>query len=71
MPNGEAQPADNYRWWVLIAVVFGAFASILDATIVNTALPRIQHDFGADLHLASYVATGYILAAGVIVPASG
>ncbi|HXT37400.1 MAG TPA: DHA2 family efflux MFS transporter permease subunit, partial [Chloroflexota bacterium] len=55
---------------MLVTVVFGAFASILDSTIVNTALPRIQHDFGADLHLASYVATGYILAAGVVVPAS-
>jgi DHA2 family multidrug resistance protein len=71
MPSGGESPKDNYRWWVLATVVFGAFASILDSTIVNTALPRIQHDFGADLHLASYVATGYILAAGVVVPASG
>src|SRR5271157_1684195 len=67
----RASAADSYRWWVLITVVFGAFASILDATIVNTALPRIQRDFGADLHLASYVATAYILAAGVLVPATG
>jgi EmrB/QacA subfamily drug resistance transporter len=66
----QSPPRDSYRWWVLITVVFGAFASILDATIVNTALPRIQKDFNADLHLASYVATGYILAAGVIVPAT-
>lgn len=63
--------ADRYPWWVLFTVVFGAFASILDSTIVNTALPRIQHDFGADLHMASYVATAYILAAGVLVPATG
>jgi len=67
----QGKQADNYRWWVLGTVVFGAFASILDATIVNTALPRIQHDFGAGLHLASYVATAYILAAGVVVPATG
>jgi len=67
----EPNKPDRYRWWVLFTVVFGAFASILDATIVNTALPRIQRDFASDLHLASYVATGYILAAGVIVPATG
>jgi DHA2 family multidrug resistance protein len=66
----QSSKPDAYRWWVLFTVVFGAFASILDATIVNTALPRIQKDFNADLHLASYVATGYILAAGVIVPAT-
>src|SRR5579883_1484408 len=61
---------DRYKWWVLATVVFGAFVSILDSTIVNTALPTIQAIFHADLHLASYVATGYILAAGVVVPLS-
>jgi DHA2 family multidrug resistance protein len=70
--SGQASRSvpDNYKWLVLITAVFGAFASILDATIVNTALPTIQRDFNADLHLASYVATAYILAAGVVVPAS-
>src|SRR5581483_12253059 len=58
---------DRYKWWVLATVVFGAFVSILDSTIVNTALPTIQAAFHAELHLASYVATGYILAAGVVV----
>src|SRR5437763_8173726 len=67
----QKAPDSNYKWWVLVTVVFGAFASILDSTIVNTALPQIQRVFGADLHLASYVATAYILAAGVVVPASG
>ncbi len=67
---GRTQGA-SYRYWVLITVVFGAFVSILDNTIVNTALPKIQAIFGADLHEASYVATGYTLAAGVVVPATG
>jgi DHA2 family multidrug resistance protein len=70
MSQAQQGADDNYKWLVLITVVFGAFASILDATIVNTALPTIQRDFKADLHLASYVATAYILAAGVAVPAS-
>ena len=43
---------DSYKWWVLATVVFGAFVSILDTTIVNTALPKIQSVFHADLHLA-------------------
>ncbi len=66
----ERKDDGSYKWWVLATVVFGAFVSILDTTIVNTALPNIQTVFHADLHLASYVATGYILAAGVIVPLS-
>ena len=61
----------NYKWWVLITAIFGAFVSILDATVVNTALPHIQLAFGTDLHTASYVVTGYLLAQGVVISASG
>jgi hypothetical protein len=45
----------HYKWWVLVTAIFGAFVSILDATVVNTALPHIQLDFGTDLHTASYL----------------
>jgi len=62
---------DNYKWWVLVAAIFGVFVSILDATVVNTALPRIQAAFGTDLHQASYVATAYTLAQGVVIATSG
>src|SRR6266496_3171249 len=61
----------NYKWWVLVTAIFGAFVSILDATVVNTALPHIQLAFGTDLHTASYVVTGYLLAQGVVIAASG
>jgi len=61
----------HYKWWVLVTAIFGAFVSILDTTIVNTALPQIQRAFGSDLHVASYVNTAYTLAQGVIIAASG
>ncbi len=78
-PSGASAPlaaraigraTSSYKWWVLVTAVFGAFASILDVTIVNTAIPKLQAVFGADLHQISYVATGYTLAAGVVVPAT-
>jgi len=58
------------KWWVVITVIFGVFVSILDSTIVNTAIPKIEAVFGAGLHQASYIATAYTLAAGVVVGAS-
>jgi EmrB/QacA subfamily drug resistance transporter len=61
----------HYKWWVLVTAIFGAFVSILDATVVNTALPQIQRALGSDLHVASYVTTAYTLAQGVIMAASG
>ncbi len=63
--------SSNYKWWVLVTAIFGAVVSILDTTIVNTALPHIQRAFGSDLHVASYVTTAYTLAQGVIMAASG
>lgn len=59
------------KWLVLMTGIFGAFMSILDSTIVNTAIPKIQGIFGADLHQASYITTAYTLAAGVTVSTSG
>ncbi len=63
--------SSNYKWWVLVTAIFGAFVSILDTTIVNTALPHIQRALGSDLHVASYFTTAYTLAQGVIIAASG
>jgi predicted MFS family arabinose efflux permease len=60
----------HYKWWVLVTAIFGDFVSILDTTVVNTALPHIQRAFGSDLHAASYVTTAYTLAQGVIIAAS-
>src|SRR5438128_1072233 len=70
--SGPLAPrSGTYKWWVLATAIFGAFVSILDTTIVNTALPHIQRAFGTDLHAASYVTTAYTLAQGVVIAASG
>ena len=70
--SGPLAPrSGTYKWWVLATAIFGAFVSILDTTIVNTALPHIQRVFGTDLHAASYVTTAYTLAQGVVIAASG
>lgn len=57
-----------YKWIVAFVVVIGVFMSILDQTIVNIAIPRLQTAFGADIHSVQWVLTGYILTQGVITP---
>src|SRR6266851_3890651 len=57
-----------YRWIVAIVVIFGIFMSILDTTIVNVAIPRLQTAFGASLSSVQLVATAYTLAQGVATP---
>ena len=60
-----------YKWIVAIVVIFGLFMSILDTTIVNIAIPRLQTAFGADLNSVQWVITGYTLAQGVAIPLTG
>lgn len=58
----------QYKWIVAMVVIIGVFMAILDQTIVNIAIPRLQTAFGADLHSVQWVLTGYILAQGVATP---
>jgi EmrB/QacA subfamily drug resistance transporter len=57
-----------YKWVVTLVVIFGAFMSILDQTIVNIAIPRLQMAFNANLNGVQWVLTAYILTQGVVTP---
>jgi EmrB/QacA subfamily drug resistance transporter len=58
----------DYKWVLAMVVILGVFMSILDQTIVNIAIPRLQTAFGADIHSVQWVLTAYILAQGVATP---
>ena len=62
---------DSYRWWVLLNVMIGTFMAVLDATIVNVALPKIMASFGTSLDRIEWVLTAYLLVFGVMLPTSG
>jgi EmrB/QacA subfamily drug resistance transporter len=58
-------------WQLPLAVlIVGMFMSILDISIVTTALPTIQNEFGATTSDAQWVVTAYSLTEGVVVPAT-
>jgi EmrB/QacA subfamily drug resistance transporter len=57
-----------YKWIVAVVVIFGLFMTILDATIVNIAIPQLQNAFGADLTSVQWVLTAYTLVQGVATP---
>ena len=37
----------DYKWVALAVVLFGTIMTILDSTIVNIAIPTLQHDLHA------------------------
>jgi EmrB/QacA subfamily drug resistance transporter len=57
-----------YKWWVTIAVTLGMLMSLMDATIVNVAIPQMQHAFGASIHDVQWVVTIYMLTQAVTIP---
>jgi DHA2 family multidrug resistance protein len=61
----------SYKWWVLANVMIGTFMAVLDATIVDVALPKIMSTFGIDIDAAKWVATAYLLVLAVMLPTSG
>ncbi|HEU5387813.1 MAG TPA: MDR family MFS transporter [Streptosporangiaceae bacterium] len=58
---------------VAVGVVFVAamFMSILDATIVNVALPTIGRDFGVSATAVDGIAIAFLVSLAICIPASG
>jgi EmrB/QacA subfamily drug resistance transporter len=62
-PKDLATP-DPRRWKALGVLGLIQFMLILDVTVVNVALPRIQHDLSFSESGLAWVVNGYILMAG-------
>jgi EmrB/QacA subfamily drug resistance transporter len=60
-----------YKHLVAAAFVCGLFIDILDATIVNVALPTIGRELHAGNDTLEWVVTGYLLSLAIWIPASG
>ena len=52
-------------------VVAGSVTAILDATIVNVAIPTLGHELGATVSQVQWVMTGYLLAFASVIPLTG
>jgi len=58
--------------YLMLAVLFiGAFVSFLNNSLLNVALPSIMKDLGIENYsTVQWLATGYMLVSGVLIPAS-
>lgn len=66
-------PRVSDRQLTVIGVVLalGALVTLLDTTIVNVALHRLQTEFGSSVASTQWVSTGYLLAFVAVIPISG
>src|SRR5262245_44006648 len=52
-------------------VVLGAIMTVLDATIVNVALPTLGREFGTSIATIQWVTTAYLVAFASVIPLTG
>src|ERR1700719_684419 len=56
--------SERRRWIALAVVCLGQLMMVLDATIVNVALPSIQHDLHFSQGNLTWVMNGYLITFG-------
>src|SRR4051794_11097066 len=65
------QATDRRRWVTLLVLCVGVLMVILDATIVNVALPSIQEDLGFSQSSLAWVVNAYLIAFGGLLLLAG
>ncbi len=56
------------RWVILLGLITAGILQVLDATIINVALPQMAGNLGASYQEIAWVSTGYILSNVVVLP---
>ncbi len=69
--TGETGAEDRRRWLALYVLCAGMLMIVLDATIVNVALPTIQEDLDFSQNDLAWVVNAYLIAFGGLLLLSG
>jgi EmrB/QacA subfamily drug resistance transporter len=69
--SGSPAPARDHRWLVLVIVAIAQLMVVLDATVVNIALPSAQRALGFPNSDRQWVVTAYALAFGSLLLLGG
>ncbi len=67
----ETNPHHRLRWWILAILGIAQLMVVLDATIVNIALPSAQQDLGFSDDNRQWIVTAYALAFGSLLLIGG
>jgi EmrB/QacA subfamily drug resistance transporter len=70
-PPKAGPAAPEHRWLILGVIALAQLMIVLDATIMNIALPTAQHDLGFSIVDRQWVVTAYALAFGSLLLLGG
>jgi EmrB/QacA subfamily drug resistance transporter len=68
---GTTTQVDRSRWVALVVLCVGMLMIVLDATVVNVALPAIQSDLGFSGSSLAWVVNAYLIAFGGLLLLAG
>src|SRR6187200_3774645 len=66
-----ATQTDKNRWIALVVLCTGMLMIVLDATVVNVALPSVQDDLGFSQSSLAWVVNAYLIAFGGVLLLAG
>src|ERR1700694_1450491 len=67
----QRRSSDRSRWIALYVLCAGVLMIVLDATVVNVALPTIQDDLGFSTSSLAWVVNAYLIAFGGLLMLAG
>src|SRR3982751_5426015 len=62
---------DAHKYLIALACVLASMMQVIDASIVNVAIPHMMGELGASIDEIAWVSTGYILASVIVMPLTG
>ncbi|MGH3994684.1 MAG: MFS transporter, partial [Pseudonocardiaceae bacterium] len=70
-PTTQVRMGTPAGWWVLVATIAGSGMALLDATVVNIALPEIARDLGTDFTTLQWIVNAYTLTLASLILLAG
>ena len=64
-------PTEGSRFLITVAVMMATVMQVIDTTIVNVALPKMQGQLGATTDQISWVLTSYLVSSAILMPLTG
>ncbi|MYW97958.1 DHA2 family efflux MFS transporter permease subunit [Amycolatopsis rubida] len=70
-PAQRLDPLDPKLIRTALVLMLGAFAAMLDTTVVTVALDTLERHFGSSVATMQWVSTGYLLSLSMVIPLTG
>ncbi|EJY55441.1 drug resistance transporter, EmrB/QacA subfamily [Alicyclobacillus hesperidum URH17-3-68] len=67
-PGGPTGEPIAHKAPILISLILGAFAAILNQTLLNVAVPKLMTEFNVSASTIQWLSTGYMLTNGIVIP---